>query len=236
MGHTDRIVVDGKEMDAYVALPAGAGKHPAIVYMHHRYGIETFARSICDRLAEAGFVAVAPDLFHRSPADADIDTRRKAIRDTEAIVDIGATIDHVAGLDRVRPKQIATVGHCMGGRMALVGASVYPAFRAAVALYGGNMFVPFGNGGPTAFDRLHSIRCPVAGFFGNDDKNPSPADVDRMDAELTRHGIAHVFTRYDGAGHGFAHTTIAKLYREDADRDSWERMVAFLNDAVAVAT
>lgn len=235
MGRTDRITVDGRPMDVYVALPAGSGRHPAIVYMHHRYGIETFARSICDRLAQAGFVAAAPDLFHRSPADADIDTRRKAIRDDQAIADIGAALDHVATLDRARPKQIAAVGHCMGGRMALVGASAWPAFRAAVALYGGNMFVPFGEGGPTAFERLKSIRCPVAGFFGNEDKNPSPADVDRMDQELTRYGVPHSFTRYDGAGHGFAHTTIPRLYREHADRDSWTRMIAFLNEIFAVA-
>ena len=60
---------------------------------------------------------------------------------------------------------------------------------------------------------IESIACPVIGFFGLDDTNPSPADVDTIDAELTRHGKAHEFHRYAGAGHAFLDFANAERYR-----------------------
>jgi len=229
MARTARITVGGSPMDIYVAEPAKAGPHPVVLYMHHRYGVEDFTHGICDRFAADGFIALAPDLFHRRPAAEEIKTKREAMRDDEALADIGATIDVAAGLAGARRGDIAIHGHCMGGRMALVGASEYRALKAAVVLYGGNMFVPFGKGGPSAFERLHAISCPVAGFYGMKDKNPSPEEVDRIDAELTRHGVPHVFRRYDDAGHGFSHFTLPNLYNAAVAEDAWTKSVAFLN-------
>ena len=72
------------------------------------------------------------------------------------------------------------------------------------------------------------IRCPVIGFFGNLDKNPSPEQVDRIDAELTRHGIVHNFHRYDNAGHGFQNRLPGTAGEQAAAADAWAKTFAFL--------
>ena len=72
------------------------------------------------------------------------------------------------------------------------------------------------------------IACPVVGFFGLDDTNPSQPDVDRIDAELSRLGKTHEFHRYEGAGHAFLNFTNADRYRPSQAKDAWEKMLAFL--------
>ncbi len=71
------------------------------------------------------------------------------------------------------------------------------------------------------------IPCPVLGIFGNDDGNPSPADVDDLDAALSAAGVAHHFHRYDGAGHGFQDFGDETRYREAAAADAWGKLLAF---------
>jgi carboxymethylenebutenolidase len=95
------------------------------------------------------------------------------------------------------------------------------------------MFKVWGKGKTPPFQLLSGIRGPVIGFFGNDDKNPSPDDVTKIDAELTRLGKAHEFHRYDGAGHAFQNFVRPEQYREAAEKDSWARTLAFLKTALA---
>ncbi len=70
----------------------------------------------------------------------------------------------------------------------------------------------------------------MIGVFGNDDENPSPADVDDLDAALTAAGVAHEFHRYDGAGHGFQDFVNEERYRKEAAADSWEKVLAFFDE------
>ena len=93
--------------------------------------------------------------------------------------------------------------------------------------YGGNIMKPLGDG-PAPFERTPQIACPMLGLFGLDDPNPSPADVDRIDAELTRHGVPHEFHRYAGAGHAFLNFSNAERYRPDQASDAWHKALAFL--------
>ena len=95
------------------------------------------------------------------------------------------------------------VGHCWGGRVAWLGACHNPDYRACAIFYGGRIKLQMGPGTPPGIELAGNIKCPVAGFFGNEDNGPSPEDVDDYDAALTAAGVPHVFHRYDGAGHGF---------------------------------
>ena len=70
---------------------------------------------------------------------------------------------------------------------------------------------------------------PVIGIFGNDDENPSPADVDDLDAALNDAGVEHAFHRYDGAGHGFQNFADEDRYRKEAAEDSWRKVLAFFD-------
>jgi carboxymethylenebutenolidase len=70
----------------------------------------------------------------------------------------------------------------------------------------------------------------VIGFFGNDDQNPSPEDVNDLDTALTRAGVEHAFYRYDGAGHAFQSFDSQERYRHEASEDAWEKVLRFLQE------
>jgi carboxymethylenebutenolidase len=220
--------VDGVPMTMLCSTPSGAGPHPAIIVVHHRDGFDDFTKKVCDDLAAEGFVAVAPDFYHWLPV---LEPARENPfpTDDEIVKDVNAAVDWLKARDGVDGGRIGILGHCMGGRMSFLGASTNPAIGACVVYYGGNMFKPWGGDHPPPFDKLPGLKGPVIGFFGNDDGNPSPDDVNKIDAELTKLGKAHEFHRYDGAGHAFQNFCNAERYREAATQDSWAKTTAFLH-------
>lgn len=223
----DSVSVDGAEMRLYVSVPDGKGPFPAIVVIQHRDGVDDFVRDMTERVAGAGYVGAAPDLYHRDGPDCHDDgpTRRERLRDVTVVKDVNATVDFLKGHRAVDPDRLGIVGFCMGGRVAYLMAAAQPAFKAAVDYYGGSVMVPWGDG-PAPFARTAEIHCPVIGFFGEDDANPSPADMRTLDAELTRLGKAHEFHSYPGANHAFMNRRGAR-YHAQADRDSWPKALAF---------
>ncbi|MDX1484769.1 MAG: dienelactone hydrolase family protein [Alphaproteobacteria bacterium] len=225
MATMESIPSGGVPMNIHVEMPQGGGPFPAVVLAFHRGGIDDFTKDRASRLADEGFIAAAPDLFHRMPADTE--NPLPLLNDKHIVEDIAATVDHLAGKAECNGR-MAIAGHCMGGRISFLGAAVNPAFQAAVVYYSGNMFKTWGEGEQTPFELLSGIKGPVIGFFGNDDQNPSPDDVDKIDAELTRLGIEHQFHRYDGAGHAFQNFLSEAQYREDAEKDSWAKTLDFL--------
>ncbi len=82
------------------------------------------------------------------------------------------------------------------------------------------------------FERIPQIRGPVIGFFGMEDKEPSPRDVDKIEEEFKRHGIDCTFHRYEGAGHAFQNFLSAERFREDAANDSWDKALKFLSQTL----
>ena len=98
--------------------------------------------------------------------------------------------------------------------------------KAAAVFYGGNIMKALGEG-PSPFERSAKIGCPVIGFFGIEDTNPSPEDVRKIDAELTRLGKWHEFHIYNDTHHAFQNILNPDRYRERAARASWEELLAF---------
>lgn len=230
MAIMENITSGGAPMDVCLSAPDGAGPFPAVVLAFHRGGFDDFTRDRADRLAAEGFIAAAPDLFHRMPAGTE--NPLPLLNDKHIVEDIAAVVDHLEGKPECNGR-MAIGGHCMGGRVAFLGAAVNPAFEATVIYYSGNMFKTWGEGEKTPFELLSGIKGPVIGFFGNDDQNPSPDDVNRIDEELTRLGIEHEFHRYDGAGHAFQNFLREDQYREAAEKDSWEKTLGFLKRVLA---
>ena len=103
----------------------------------------------------------------------------------------------------VDPRKIGIVGFCMGGRAVYLMSAVNADIKAGVMYYGGDPFHAWGDG-PSPFDRTAQIHCPIMGHFGEDDKNPSPADMRKLDTEMTRLGKPHEFHSYPNAAHAFA--------------------------------
>jgi carboxymethylenebutenolidase len=221
----DSVGVDGGEMRCYVSAPDGAGPFPAVVVIQHAGGVDEFVRSMSDRFAAAGLVAVSPDLYHRDDSEDDPLTRMGRLRDVTIVKDVSAAFEHAQSLPEVAPDRIGVTGYCMGGRVTYLMASHLPDLKAAVVCWGGNILVPWG-GDVSPFDRTERIGCPVLGLFGEDDPNPNPADVAKIDAELTRLDKPHEFHSYAGAGHAFMNEG-RPSYRPEAAADAWEKCVAW---------
>jgi carboxymethylenebutenolidase len=220
--------VDGSAMGLFVAAPEGAGPHPTVLVAHHRGGLDAFTRDVCERFAAIGILAAAPNFYHRRPRGEDPVASMKELKDGELVDDINAAVRHLLSLPSVKRDAVGVVGHCLGGRTAYLGLVWNPVFKAAVLLYHGNIFESRGAGLPAPFDLTSNIHCPVIGFFGNDDHNPSPDMVRRLSHEFGRLGIRHVFHSYDGAGHAFQDHTAKNNYREAAATDAWPKMLSFL--------
>lgn len=230
MGQMENVTVNGGDMNVYMAEPVGAGPHPAILLTFHRGGIDEFTCKYIDDLADAGYVAAAPNFYHRSPADANAGEAQGRVIDSDMVDDMNATVAMLQGRASVNSDGIGIVGHCFGGRNSYLGAATNPAFKACAVFYGGNTMVARGDGRPSPFELMKDITCPLMGFFGNNDQNPSPEDIDKIDAELTQHGVQHVFHRYDGAGHAFQNFTAPERYNEAATKDAQAKLLAFLKE------
>jgi len=228
-GRWDTITLDGGAMRCYVTTPGGAGPQPAVVVIQHAGGVDDFVRTMTDHIAGAGFVGIAPDLYHRDDPNSgdDVMTRMGRLRDRSIVTDVLAAIAHVKTLPETRSDRIGITGFCMGGRVAYLMAAHSADIKAAVVFYGGNIMAPWGEG-PPPFDLSERIAAPVLGLFGEEDGNPNPADVAKIDAELTRLGKAHEFHSYAGAGHAFM-TEGRPSYRPDAASDAWSKCVAWFD-------
>ena len=226
-------LVAGCSMPVRIARPEGfAGPRPAWLVLHHKHGLDVFTEACLTRLAAAGYVAAAPDLYHRADPASSYDDKMAGLRDAEILADAAAVVELLRRDPQVRADKIGCFGHCMGGRMSfMLAGAMAQDFSAAVVFYSGSMFKAWGAPGeqsPTPFERLKNIRCPLVGFFGNDDKNPSPQDVDKFDAELTAHDVRHVFHRYDGAAHAFQSFQTPALYRPAQADDAWTKATAWM--------
>lgn len=217
--------VDGKPMRLYAGVPDRPGGHPGIIVIQHAGGIDAPIQDTVHRLFREGYVAVAPDLFHRQPASVPEGTQRTSLlKDSEIIADVNATVAHMKSM-RMTVDPIGIVGYCMGGRVTYLAACTNKDLKAAVVFYGGNVMRALGDG-PSPFERTSGIQCPVLGYFGIEDTNPSPDDVRKISAELTRLGKWHEFHTFQNAGHAF-HNFTGERYRERAARASWTGMLAF---------
>ena len=219
--------VQNSTMDVYVDGPTRSEPGPAIVLMYHRGGIDDFTKFVVQRLVGAGYLVAAPEISHRCPQDIPIADRKALLKDAEIVTDIAATLDYLRSRHDVAADQIAIMGHCMGGRLALLAAGSIPDFRAAIVYYGGSVEKSWGDG-PPPLQRLRNIRCPVIGFFGDKDAHPSPEIVNQIDAELTKHGVKHDFHRYPNVGHGFQNPARVTPEERHAAADSWSKTLAFL--------
>ncbi len=228
----EKIKVDDGSMGLYVSLPEGPGPFPAMVVLQHREGVDEFVQEMTRRLAREGFLAVAPELYHRDGPDCRDDgaTRAKRIQDANIIKDVNSSLTYLKGHPSVQPGRVGILGFCQGGRGSYLMAGVSPSLKAAVVYYSGNTFTARGDG-PSPFERTKEIHCLIMGHFGEEDENPSPEDVHKLDAELTKYNKAHQFHSYPGAGHAFMNFS-ASSYRAQADQTSWPRTLEFLKTHV----
>lgn len=227
--------VQGSAMDVFLFIPAANTPLPGIVLAQHipvgHAGIEndTFTLETARRFAANGYAVAVPFIFHWWPKTDSLDKKKAESRDDRMLADISAAFEVLAQQPGVDENRIAMVGHCWGGRVAWLAAFYIRSFRALAVFYGGNIKKGLGDGAVAPIDLAANIECPVIGFFGNDDSNPSPDDVADYARALDAAGIEYEFHQYDNAGHAFQNFPVAERYNEAASEDAWAKVLIFLD-------
>jgi carboxymethylenebutenolidase len=224
----EEVLVDESPMGIYLAQPDANGPRPAILVIQNQDGVREYTQEMTRRIAAAGFIGAAPQLYHRE-GEPTTPERTASIKDTRRDVhvlnDLNATIDFLKGCANAGTSRLGIVGFCMGGRIAFLAAAATQSFKAAVDFYGGGCYQQWGDRPAPAALAAH-LSCPIQGHFGELDKNPPPDEMRRLDAELTRFGKAHEFFFYPDAPHGFNRSGW-KGYKPEHDATSWTRALEF---------
>ena len=221
-------------MEVLVFRPPGPGPHPAILLAQHipmgHTGLENdpFTLTTAQRFADNGYVVAVPFIFHWWPKSAPMEIKREESRDDAIVADMKAGMAVLQAQTGVDQTRIAMVGHCWGGRVAWLAACHIREFAALATFYGGNIKKALGAGNVPPLELTRYIPCPVIGFYGNNDTNPSPQDVAHYSTALGEAGISHEFHQYDGAGHAFQNFPMPERYNQAASDDAWDKVLAFL--------
>jgi carboxymethylenebutenolidase len=239
--------VEGSPMLTYVAVPDGPGPFPGVVVAQAHAGLDPLVRESCDRIAQAGYAVAAPYLYHRlgdmctfdelmtiqrSDSErfaAKVTPLRFMVKDNEIVLDMNTALQHLRSETLVGDNPIGVMGYCSGGRVAYLMATRSASIKAAACFYPTDLFESFG-GGPSPFAASDRIGAHIGGYFGIGDDNPSPEHVARIDAELTRLGVDHLFRTYDNVEHGFMSPEGGRdRFRPDTSEDAWDLMMALFD-------
>ena len=232
------LTVGEAKMNAYLNVPEGDGPFPAMIVIHHAPGVDHFVREVADRLAREGYVAAAPDLFHRISDEMVEQTgrsKRDQLSDPGIIADVNATVEFLQTHSSVDRERLGITGFCMGGRVVWLAACTNPGFRACVPFYGGNIMAPWGEGTVAPVELADGINCPMLFHFGEVDANPSQDDMRKLDDHLTQLGKEHRFYSYPGADHAFMNRYMPQRYHRTSAELAWARTREFLAEQLQVA-
>ncbi len=218
---------DGRTVKAFVVYPEVKAKAPAVLVIHEIFGLTDWAKCLADEIAAAGYIAIAPDLL-TEPG-----------KDTSSYPDQGAAIKAVSALksDRVFPDldaaaeyvtklpaadgTLAVTGFCWGGGWSFGYANHNPTLKAAFVFYGP---------GPESKDDAANIKCPVYGFYAEDDARIG-ATIAPTTEIMESLGKTYEPVTYAGAGHGFmraGEAPDAKPANAKARDDAWTRWKTLL--------
>lgn len=222
MGEMVEFPVSGGSLEGYEAAPE-VGRGPGVVVIQEWWGLVDHIKDVCDRFAAAGFVALAPDLYHgkttRSPDQAGKMMMALHIDETES--ELQGAVDYLLKHEGVTSEKIGVVGFCMGGALALYTATKNPNVGASVVFYGGH---------PNVKPDLPNLHAPVLGIYAEDDGFVTPQLVRELESKLKELGKEIDVVMYPGTDHAFFNDSRPEVYNAEAAADSWRRTVEFLKD------
>ena len=238
-GIVPRTIQYGGGISAVRALPKAKGKWPAVIILHERYGIDQHTKDLTVKLAQAGFVGLAPDLFHRFTGDRKAVLRgeqRVDLTDDGALEDLNAAVEYLKRVKEADGERIGVIGVCQTGRQPLLLAARQNDIAAAVVLYGaiggrewqGNELRP-----APVEDLIAQVNSPVLGIFGESDHIISIDDVMRFRNCLENNKKNCHIRIYAGAPHGWLNDTMPGRYRKEAAKDAWILIISFLKKCFA---
>ena len=204
----------------FLALPP-TGQGPAVLVLHAWWGLNDTIKTFCTRLAEAGFVAFALDLYHGQVTDtiAGAEALGSALdaNQLQAQAEIAAAVNFLSQLEGQPAGGVAVIGFSLGAYYALVLAAAAPAQIGSVVLF-------YGTGGGD----FSAAKADFLGHFAANDPYEPPANVEALAATLRQSGRQVTFYQYPDTGHWFFEPDRTDAYHPDAASLAWERTLAFL--------
>ena len=223
IGRRDYATLDGEPVSGYLARPTeGRAPYPAVLLIHEWWGLNDNIRAMARRLAQAGYVALAVDLYEGETAD-DAERARALMQSTLEREDrLERNLEQAFFYLDLMPstERIGTIGWCFGGGWALRTALMFPDELDATVIYYGELV--------TDPERLAPLEMPILGIFGSEDPVVDPDRVREFDRVLTELEKPHEIHLYEGAGHAFANPS-GESWAPDAAASAWQETLEFLD-------
>lgn len=222
MGQRVQFPSNGHTCEGYFA-PAESGKGPAVVVIQEWWGIVPHIENLVDRFAQAGFTAVAPDLYHgkttKSPDEAakllmELDVER-------AEREIAGAGEFLLSRPETSSRTYGVVGFCMGGALAQFAATRQEKVGAAASFYGGFKRVPL---------EWNNLGAPLLLVFGENDKGVSAEQGQELAEKLKAMGKDVEVAVYPNADHAFFNDDRPEVYNPAAAADAWNRLLTLFRD------
>jgi carboxymethylenebutenolidase len=217
-----------EQVQAYLVRPQKAGTYPGVVVIHEWWGLNDQIKRVADRIAEEGYMAIAPDLY-RGKLGTDAGLAHELMRglnETWAVDVVTGAVGQLRGIE-VRERRggpapatrmaVGTLGFCMGGRISLATALAGADVQATVMYYGSV---------ETSKDALKPLDVPLLGIYGNEDRGIPLDQIRAFEAALKESGKDATVLVYPGVGHAFFNED-RPSYDAEAAKDSWERTKMF---------
>ncbi len=208
----------GGEIDGELAEPSGSGPVPCVVLVQEWWGVNDHVRSLAERMAQEGFLTLAPDLYHGTVTrDAEQAAKLMGALDTLRAVD---EIAGAAAFLKAHPRangKVGVMGFCMGGALSFAAACHVPGLSAVVPFYG----IP-------AAEKVDYARvtAPIMAHFAARDEWATVSKAEAIEKQLDARGQSMELHVYD-AQHAFMNDTRPEVYDADAAKLAWERTIAF---------
>jgi carboxymethylenebutenolidase len=223
--HDEWVTIEsgGRKLDAYVVYPQSSTRSGVVIVIHENRGLTDWVRTVADRLAEKGYIAVAPDMLGRTKDFPTEDAAREAISKLpreQVLADLAATAAYARTIPSMNGK-LAVAGFCWGGARAWDAANTIDGLSAAFPFYGT---------GPTTDEGVAGIEAPVYGFYGGDDARVN-ATIEPTQALMNKHGKRFEPVIYAGAGHAFmrlGELPDASAANRKAHDEAWTRWLSLL--------
>jgi carboxymethylenebutenolidase len=206
--------------DGYLAIPP-TGEGPGVLVLHAWWGLNDTMKAFSNQLAQSGFVAFAPDLYHGKVADniTDAETLGNALDENylQAKTEIAEAAKFLNARVAQDNRGLAVIGFSLGAYYALDLAAADPEHIRSVVLYYG-----------TGDGDYSSSRAAYLGHFAENDEFEPQSNIDNLEESLKRAGRSVTFYLYSGTGHWFCEPDRAQAYDQTAADLAWERTLAFL--------
>ena len=232
------IKIDNR-INAFLGIPEGIGKRPAIIHMHERYGIVQHTTDLGEKYVKAGYVTIVPDYFSRFTGDraklAEGNDRCE-LDDHQVLLDTDAVIAHLKTLPQVDMNKIAMSGVCQTGRQPILVAAKRDFLSAAVVLYGAVYDADWKSHPirPEPIEQLmREMTCPLTAVFGELDNLIHLDNIVRMATVLAAAKKSFGIRVYPDAPHGFLNDTMPGRYRQPQSDAAWNQITAFLKSVFA---